>query len=261
MADPILVLAVGIDAYPDLGAAGPFGANPELKFAGADARSLAEYCREVWPGCTTQLLLGQEATLSAIQNAVSSLAACGPVDLFICFLAGHGFQVLGSTRYLTADARLLAPAGLDREALDKILEAVKARRTLLFLDCCFAEQVVAGSRFFSGLTWSEARLYICSSRGDQRTWEEEACGHGVFTALLLDALRGAAPGFTIGKLLDVDSQLFPFLCQQVPLYVHSHKAGGARTGQGRGQPRARPITDRPLFRQEFSPEAAQLSGL
>jgi len=82
------------------------------------------------------------------------------------------------------------------------------------LDCCFAEKVVENSRFFTRLDGSKARLFICSSRASQRTWEEDKLGHGVFSANLVEILRGDR-----SEQINVESELFPQLCERVPLQV------------------------------------------
>ncbi len=83
--------------------------------------------------------------------------------------------------------------------------------------------------YFAALGQSDARLYVASSRESQLTWEDVGVKHGVFTAHLLDLLNtGSAAQFSGRKTqLDVDAELFPALCAQVPLYVFQQK-GGAR---------------------------------
>ncbi len=112
--------------------------------------------------------------------------------------------------------------------LDRLLSSVKASRCAFILDCCYAEAVIAGMQFFKALDGTEARLFIASSRADQLTWEDDEAKHGVFTAHLIDMLNaGDAFRPTIDPdRVEVDSELFPFLCEQVPLYVLDHK--GAR---------------------------------
>src|ERR1700758_5383091 len=56
--------------------------------------------------------------------------------------------------------------------LDVALERIRAQETVVFLDCCYAEAVLNGSKFFSRLDGLNAKLYLCSSRANQRTWED-----------------------------------------------------------------------------------------
>ena len=79
--------------------------------------------------------------------------------------------------------------------------------------------------FFSQLGDSNAQPFIVSSREQQLNCEDEHVGHGVFTAYLLDLLNNGSPaGIRRARdRLDVDSELFPILCEQVPLFVLEHK--------------------------------------
>ena len=108
---------------------------------------------------------------------------------------------------------------------DQLLASVSAKRTVLVLDCCHAEGITRRMTFFSRLGESDARLFVTSSREQQLTWEDERVGHGIFTAHLLDLLRTGSSVKLRGvrDQLDVDGELFPVLCDQVPLYVLEHK--------------------------------------
>src|SRR5439155_7015415 len=77
---------------------------------------------------------------------------------------------------------------LTTDILDVLLSSVTAKATVLFLDCCFSERVLQNSEFFASLKGTNARLFICSSRATQRTWEDQKLKHGVFTAVLLSKL-------------------------------------------------------------------------
>jgi hypothetical protein len=102
---------------------------------------------------------------------------------------------------------------------------LNAVRSVLILDCCFAEAIVRQADYFRQLGTSEARLFVASSRADQRTWEDDGVQHGIFSAHLLDLLN-SGNSIQLGQpkdRLDVDGELFPVLCAQVPLYVFEHK--------------------------------------
>src|SRR5262249_37077474 len=116
-------------------------------------------------------------------------------------------------------------------------------RTIFVLDCCFAEGVLRRLPFFTSLERSVARLYIASSREQQRTWEDNRIRHGVFTAHLLDLLNTGNAPHTEGRKdrLDVDAELFPVLCEQVPLYILEHK-NGAHQEPVKGGVSSSPVT-------------------
>lgn len=201
---------------------------PPLKYAVADAEAILAYLRTCWPegsDAEIQLVNQASANISGLGQAFAKLATAGPYDLFIVYLSGHGISSTKTTGFIIqpeADGRLAVATA---EELDRLLYSVTAKRTALILDCCYAEAVLASMQFFKALDRSEARLFVGSSRADQLTWEDDDAGHGVFTAHLIDMLNA---GNTIRPTLyhdrvQLDAELFPFLCDQVPLYVLEHK--------------------------------------
>ncbi|MPZ44223.1 MAG: hypothetical protein GEV05_12615 [Betaproteobacteria bacterium] len=202
---------------------------PLLRYAGNDASEIVRYLQTCWPdadeACVIHIEEG-DATEAAIKDAFARLREAGPYDLNLIFLSGHGYvDDLCAAYVLQPPHDSNAPTLLQPEGLDQFLSSVTASRTILILDCCFAEAIVRRMTFFAGLGSRDARLFIASSREDQRTWEDDDVRHGIFTAHLVDLLN---TGSSI-KLawqhdhLDVDGELFPVLCDQVPLYVLEHK--------------------------------------
>ncbi|MCA1479854.1 caspase family protein [Bradyrhizobium sp. NBAIM08] len=220
---------VGIGAYRAIGAT---GLSP-LQFAVNDADAVERYLRTCWPGVgdlTFVRIPEDEATAAEIEIGLGSLAEGGPYELCWLFLSGHGWVDDATAGFLVQPAPgARSPPLLFAGTLDRLISKIDAKRTILVLDCCFAEALVRRMSFFAGLGPSDARLYIASSRESQRTWEDVGVQHGVFTAHLLDLLTtGSAAQFSERKTqLDVDAELFPALCTQVPLYVFQQK-GGAR---------------------------------
>jgi hypothetical protein len=202
---------------------------PLLQYAANDARKISQYVTTCWLGqsqVTTIRIDEEDATPDGVTAAFKTLQEKGPYDLQLIFLSGHG--VVGGQ---SAGFLLQPPPGssdisvLDYASLDRLLSSVTATQTVLILDCCSAEGIVRQMDFFTQLCESDARLFIASSRKQQLTWEDESLGHGIFTAHLLDFLNTGSSTTLNGvrDQLDVDSELFPALCAQVPLYVLEHK--------------------------------------
>ena len=216
---------VGIGAYRS----GLPGALPPLRFASADADGIETYVRTCWPrsgDAIIERVKEEEATAGAIEEAFRRLGRSGPFELQVVFFSGHGLVAPDSTGVVVQPAAAGGPHGLlTPSVLDELLGLASATRTILILDCCFAEGIVGQMPRFSHLGGDLARLYVASSRQDQRTWEDDGAGHGVFTAHLLDLLNtGSSTKLNgIRDKLDVDGELFPVLCDQVPLYVLGQK--------------------------------------
>lgn len=217
---------VGISSYSE----DVVGRLGKLRYAVNDADDVEQYLRTCWKPAelTVVRIKEDEATAAVLEAGLRSLAEQGPYNLCWIFMSGHGW-VDGKSAGLIVQA---SGAGeglplLDVAKLDRLLNSIVAERTILVLDCCFAEGLVRRMSFFGNLGQSVARLYIASSREQQRTWEDDGVERGVFTAHLVDLLNtGNAASFSEKKdRLDVDSDLFPALCQQVPLYVYEHKNG------------------------------------
>ncbi|MER8915198.1 hypothetical protein NKI32_15350 [Mesorhizobium sp. M0761] len=233
---------VGIGAYSQ----DVVGRLGQLRYAVNDANDVEQYLRTCWKPAELNLvrIKEEEATAAALEAGLTSLAKQGPYELCWIFMSGHGWVDNSSAGLIVQPNG--GGAGLplfDVARLDSLLGSIVADRTILVLDCCFAEGLVRRMTFFGALGESVARLYVASSREQQRTWEDDGVERGVFTAHLIDLLNtGDAASFGGRKdHLDVDAELFPALCEQVPLYVYEHKSGAHQEPVKGGIARA-PVT-------------------
>jgi Caspase domain len=218
-------VVLGISAYRY---AGEVDYAPALKYAITDAEAILKYLRTCWPDGSDAVIRSVDETgadIDAIGKAFAEVAAAGPYDLFLVYLSGHGIRSTPKAGFILQPDATGGLAVATAEELDRLLSSVEAKRTAFILDCCYAEAIIAGMQFFKTLDGSEARLFIGSSRADQLTWEDDEAKHGVFTAHLIDMLNaGDAFRPTVDPdRVQVDAELFPFLCDQVPLYVLDHK--------------------------------------
>jgi hypothetical protein len=218
-------VVLGISAYKYVG---EVDCAPTLKYAGADGQAMLTYLRTCWPEKSDAVVRSVEETgadIGGLRKAFAEVADAGPYDLFIVYLSGHGIHSTPKPGFILQPDITGELAVATAEELDRLLSSVQAKRAAFILDCCYAEAVIAGMQFFKTLDGSEARLFIGSSRSNQLTWEDDDAKHGVFTAHLIDMLNaGDAFRPTVDPdRVQVDAELFPFLCDQVPLYVLDHK--------------------------------------
>jgi hypothetical protein len=199
----------------------------ELEFAEADALAFHNYLTAAWPNSLAEnqiVLRNQDATTSRIKSALSELASKGPFDLFFFYFAGHGEKSDENAWLCTLDA-MPGKVDLAIDELDTFISNIQSNTIILVIDCCYAEGIISRSDCMKSLRNSQARLFICSARAEQRTWEEKDLGHGIFSYVLIRALSKGSSIATSGDGIDVDKELFPYLCEQVPLLVYKYKKG------------------------------------
>jgi hypothetical protein len=219
-------LSLGIVAYTDARLA---TSSAKLQFAADDARVFHRYARAAWPGEDgLHLLLNDgEATAASVARAFSEIAASSPYELFLLYMSGHGEAVPEGGWFYLADAVSGSPS-LTRAELDGLLEGIVAEEVLVVADYCHAEASLAGSAFFGSLRGTSARFFIASARTSQKAWEDDALERSILSDLLLRGLASTSPLADRDGTLDVETQLVPFLREQVPLEAASRKRGAVQ---------------------------------
>ena len=226
----LCAVVVGVGNYSYNSAIIPDAPEP-LHFAAADARAVAVYLETCWPEHEREIeeLYDQDVTQENVDAAFERLSKKRPIETLFIFLSGHGISNPDSVGFLLQpNAALPGQFSIyEADKLNDVVASCPAKQTILMLDCCYAGAVAARLSYFWELADNEAaRLFIASSRANQVTWEDKEIGHGVFTAHLLDLLNtGDVEALDTKKsFLDVDGELFPILCEQVPLYTLKAKA-------------------------------------
>jgi len=176
----------------------------------------------------TQAQADRDGILGALDNLIERVAAA-PDAVAVVYFSGHGgrFRHGGEVEYF------LVPSGFDPAdrvgtAISDVeftakLEAIKARRLLVILDCCFAAGIpllkAAGddAEFESSslppallrrLDEGMGSVVVTSSRDDESSYVGEV--YSVFTEVLLEALagRGAASQDGFARVLNVLAYVF-----------------------------------------------------
>ena len=216
-----------------------------LQYAADDVRSFASYSRAAWTNAdslTLRLATDDGASSASWTEAIDTLHEAR-LDLFIGYLAGHGIKRASDHFHFClhdADIEDGSHQGIISGAdIDYAFARVGARTSILFLDCCHAEGIVAGSSYFRSLNGDRARLFLVSARSDQRAWEDDSFGHGLFSNAVT---QGLADGSTItgpDGFVDVEV-LFARVSKNVAERAFSRK-GGARQEPIRGGVTAAPV--------------------
>jgi WD40 repeat protein/uncharacterized caspase-like protein len=245
-------ISVGVSKYRLL------SPQQQLDFADDDARSIsAALAAEVGEGrpfgalhATT--LIDDEVSVESVDRALAGLAAMGPDDLAVVFLAGHGVSLdEGQMVYLTGGASLSKESAREHGiGWDRIRAALgRARgRVVVLLDAChsghvsteliapneaLAQELSAAGRsgvlVFAAARGSQlsyevpvGRATLGSSRGLELAWEGKPAamknapvgGHGLFTSALLEALSGQAPDADHSSAVEA-SELIDYVTERV----------------------------------------------
>lgn len=178
---------------------------PKLEFAEADAASFAQLLKTGAPppyeDDNVVALTGKEATIEALRKAVGDFKAKEYTEIvdFLVYFAGPG-ATADSKHWLAFTHSEDQNSMLSLEELYSLVEGVKAANRIIILDSGFAGVgsrgiVLSGGEvpsFEESLANSATIATISACGTNQGGHEFEKLGHGIFTARLLEALKGAA---------------------------------------------------------------------
>jgi len=181
----------------------------ELSNAVNDARGLAEDMAAnhgLFKNIHKTILLEEQATLSNIRNSLAQIAAeVKPNDMVLVFLAGHGTAIDGQYYFIPYDIKAPTPealksSGLTHDMLGELLSSLPTSHTAVLVDTCYAGAFAVPDailRHAQDRTWvrslgyTTGRFILAGTTNEQEALDG-VDGHGVFTAVILDALRGHA---------------------------------------------------------------------
>jgi hypothetical protein len=195
----LYVLSIGVTDYQ--------GQYPKLPFAAPDAEKLAIELKTRGKGVFQSVipisLVNKDATLKKIKAAFKDLKdKIKPDDVFIVILAGHGSLENGRYNFIPYNGDSSKQELLSQKKLNDLLKLIPAWRSLVILDTCHAGAFAASKEgnelrhnledtAFSRLCNVSRRATIASCCDSQVALEGYK-GHGVFTYVLLQGLKGEA---------------------------------------------------------------------
>lgn len=193
------------------------GVGADLPNTVIDAEGLAKMLRDpercAYPADHVRILTQEKAARNEVIDALDQLAKEVSADsTVIIYFSGHGYELstaIGKQYFLMPfgyDMSDLSTTAISGPEFMAKLEAVKAQKMLILLDCCHAggmdrEELVAKA---PGITFTKApmppeaarllgegtgRVIIASSQADQKSYT--GYPYSQFTQALLEALAGA----------------------------------------------------------------------
>lgn len=199
------LLVVGINKYDNK--------NMHLEYAFADASSFKEEIekdvQQIVRKVDTYFITDDEADKATIAEAFDAIRNnAKPQDVFIFYYAGHGIIGTDKAFYLVpkdiSDLKNvqteLETKGISAAQLQQYAIDIAAQKQVFILDACQSAgafdnlvQAEAGQqRSIALLARSTGTHWMAASGSKQFANEFEALGHGAFTYILLEALKGAA---------------------------------------------------------------------
>lgn len=219
------LLSIGVNKYEN--------ENLNLTYARSDAQDFASFINsggeKLFSKVHSLTLFDRDATKSKIISAIDEISkTMKKEDVFIFFYAGHGSTENGSFYFVTSEITGLYQQEKLKNALsvtelqDK-LRVLPALKQVLFVDACqsgssvetLAMRGATEEKALAQLSRSSGIHVMASSDSEQQSAEIKSLGHGVFTYVLLEALKGKADGAPADSKVTV-YEIKSYIDDQVP---------------------------------------------
>ncbi|MGB3465749.1 MAG: caspase family protein, partial [Cyclobacteriaceae bacterium] len=199
------LLAIGINDYQNN--------NLDLNYARSDAEAFAKALmqdeKQLFNETKVRSLYDEMATRDNILSALDEIANQATInDVFIFYYAGHGSVTNGKFFFIpTETSRLFDINNLEKTALSALVlqekfKKVKALKQVIIMDACqsgksaelLAQRGSVEEKAIAQLSRSAGIHVLASAGSEQFASEFKELEHGLFTYVLLEAMKGAADG-------------------------------------------------------------------
>ena len=226
-------LVIGINEYKNPGL--------QLTYAVPDAKLIAETIRKAADPLFDRvdlrvLTTREQTTAGSVLEALRSYGNLPPQDLFLFYVAGHGLVDQGEYFLITSDVGSLSPRKLretavSQETIKKLVANVPTFKKLIIIDTCSSQALgeslqaalltrgLTEDTVFKVLSRAMGVTILSAAKSTQEALEGYR-GHGLFTYVVADGLRGAADHDRDGyiktfELADYLDNEVPRLAEQV----------------------------------------------
>jgi len=227
------LVAIGINEYR----------NPalDLNYAKADAEAFSNVIHDKSSGLFKKIeiheLVDTEATRNNILSLMDKLATTvRPEDVLLFYYAGHGSMVGNKFYFIpTESVSLYQEDKLNSESIyagliQEKLKNIPALKQIVILDACqsggsteiLAQRGASEEKALAQLSRGSGVHVLAASGSEQFAAEVNELGHGVFTYIILDALKGSADGAPRDGNVTV-YELKAYLNDQVPELTEKYK--------------------------------------
>lgn len=219
------ILSVGINKYEN--------ESLDLTYAQPDAKAFSEMIsmkgEKLFNKIISYRIYDREATKEKILSTIDNISReMKKEDVFIFFYAGHGSLVDNNFYFVTTEVTGLYQQDKLKSALfvkdlqDKF-RMLPALKQVVFIDACqsggsveaLAMRGGAEEKALAQLSRSSGVHVMASSESQQQSAEIKSLNHGVFTYVLLEALKGKADGAPLDSKITV-YEIKSYIDDQVP---------------------------------------------
>ena len=198
----LYIFTVAINKYRDR--------RLQLKYAVPDAefilKGFSSQKKSLYQNIFTHHLFDDNVTKDGIKSSFEKLGnEVQADDVFVFYIAGHGitYDEDGDYYYLPSNFRFtsseaIQQQGISKNDLTRYLSLIKASKTLMLMDTCNAGSFLGNNTrglseqtAIDRLSRSTGHATIVASSDDQVAMEGYE-GHGIFTYILVEGLRGKA---------------------------------------------------------------------
>ncbi|MFH0842187.1 MAG: caspase family protein [Bacteroidota bacterium] len=219
------VLSIGINIYQN--------ENLTLTYARPDAQAFASFLdskgEKLFNRIHSITLFDENATRARILAAIDEISrTMKKEDVFVFFYAGHGSTEEGVFYFITSEITGLYQQEKLQNALrvNELQEKFKllpALKQVVFVDACHSGSSVetlamrgaSEEKALAQLSRSSGVHVMASSESEQQSAEIKSLGHGVFTYVLLEALKGKADGAPADSKITI-YEIKSYIDDQVP---------------------------------------------
>ncbi len=198
----LYVLSIGINKYQNTDINTLVNAVNDAEGINSLLQTQHNRFKEVIP----TLLTDEKATRKSIEDNLKNISTKAKSnDVVVIYIAGHGIVIDGHYYFLPYELKNTVSNEIQANALSDVtlsdlISNFSTPRVAILIDSCYSGSLATSDmvmRHNQDATWTGAlgqstgRFVLAGSANDQEALDGIA-GHGVFTAVLLDALNGKA---------------------------------------------------------------------
>jgi len=216
-------LIIGVEKYQDQ-------SIPQVDFAEADAKGIADALSIHSYSDNTEILLSDKATKATIESRLRRICSfLSPEDEFVFFYAGHGFSETDHNYITGSDTQLgdLTSTSILLQDIFREIRMTGCQHVILFLDSCHSgieiDSSMRGIRadmseaeFRDFFRDSEYQVGFASCKSNEKSYSSGRLLHGIWSYHIIQALHGdAIDALDKGNLLTANSLQF-YLSAEIP---------------------------------------------